>query len=151
MHQNSRDSLRGSSITLRSVLRFSVGKTSFTSRGIALIDAVPTKKRAKVLLFFDMTKYFCKKMHFLVVFLVFAIYILLCTGVSFVINAFYLLKGRVRIDLGRGKGCVPQKSLNRAYIRSVIQHRRGEGMAQHMRGVFLERRDLTHTRAHDSI
>ena len=39
-------------------------------RGVA--DTLPTKKRAKVLLFFDMTKYFCKKMQFLVFFLVFA-------------------------------------------------------------------------------
>ena len=38
-------------------------------RGVA--DTLPTKKRAKVLLFFDMTKYFCKKMQFSVIFLVF--------------------------------------------------------------------------------
>ena len=44
------------------MLRFSVGKTSFTSRGLTLVDVVPTKKRAKVLLFFDMAKYFGKKM-----------------------------------------------------------------------------------------
>jgi len=55
------------------MLRFSVGKTSFTSRGLTLVDVVPTKKRAKVLLFFDMTKYFGKKMHFWVIFLVFAL------------------------------------------------------------------------------
>ena len=37
----------------------------------AFVHTLPTKKRAKVLLFFDMTKYFCKKMQFSVIFLVF--------------------------------------------------------------------------------
>ena len=73
-------------------------------RGV--VDTLPTKKRAKVLLFFELTKYFCKKMHFLVIFLVFAIYILLCTGVSCVIDPLYLLEGRMRIDLGCGERCV---------------------------------------------
>ena len=35
----------------------------------AFVNTLPTKKRAKVLLFFDMTKSFCKKIAFLVIFL----------------------------------------------------------------------------------
>jgi hypothetical protein len=58
------------------MLRFSARKRSAGLRPEGLILRqfliVPTKKRAKVLLFFELTKYFCKKMHFLVVFLVFA-------------------------------------------------------------------------------
>ena len=67
-------------------------------RGV--VFPLPTKKRAKVLLFFDMTKYFCKKMQFLVFFLVFAIFSLRCAGMSSHINALYLLKRRMGINLG---------------------------------------------------
>jgi len=48
-------------------------RPDFFYRAKSLIETLPTKKRAKVLLFFDMTKYFGKKMHFWVIFLVFAL------------------------------------------------------------------------------
>ena len=98
-----------------------------------------------------MTKYFCKKIAFLVIFLNFAMLILRCTGVSGHINAFYLLKSGVRVNLSSTERCMAQQFLNRAYIRSVIQHRRSERVPKHVRRVFLERTNFPHMRAHDSI
>ena len=90
-------------------------------------------------------------MHFLVFFLVFVIRICLCAGVCSHIDAFDLLKGRMRINLGRTEGGMSQKRLDRTDVRAVIEHRRRKRMPQHVRRVLLERRHLPHTRAHDFI
>ena len=95
----------------------------------AFVHTLPTKKRAKVLLFFELTKYFCKKMHFLVIFLVFAIYILLCTGMSRVIDPLDLLKRSMRIYLRGAERRMTQKRLYRPDVRAVIQHRGSKRMA----------------------
>ena len=59
-----------------------------------------SKASAKVLLFFDMTKYFCKKMCFLCIFL--SIWIFFCTFACFLVNfgcilRYYALNGTPNI------------------------------------------------------
>ena len=90
-------------------------------------------------------------MHFLVFFLVFVIRICLCAGVCSHIDAFDLLKGRMRINLGRTEGGMSQKRLDGSYIGAVIEHGSSEGMTEDVRRVFLERTDFSHTRTHDII
>ena len=84
-------------------------------------------------------------------FLLFGLFILLCTGMCGVLYLFYLLEGGMGINLGCAERSMPQKFLDGTYVGSVIEHRGGKGMAEHVRRVLLERADLSHTCAHDSI
>jgi len=79
------------------------------------------------------------------------VFAFLGTRVRLIINAFDLLEGRVRVDLSCTERSVSEQFLNRPYVCAVIQHRRREGMAQHVRRVFLERRDFPHPIAHDGV
>ena len=66
-------------------------------RGV--VDTIPTKKRAKLLQFFELTKSFCKKNAFLVFFLIFATSALLRSRVRSHVDALYLLESGMRIYL----------------------------------------------------
>ena len=107
-----------------------------------------SKKRAKLLHFFYMTKYSCKKNQKMRFFLFFVIFTCLCARMGCHIYTAYLLKRGMRIDLRGAERGMPKQRLYGSDIRTVVQHGRSEGMAQHVRRMFLERRDLAHTRAH---
>ena len=49
------------------------------------------------------------------------------------VDALDLLESGMRIDLGGTQGGVAEECLDRTDIGSVIQHRRGESMAQDVR------------------
>ena len=127
---------------------------------------LPTKKRAKVLLFFELTKFLAKKIQKNVFLLLFPVFLLVffhvwrtlrLSGIAIGsrmglhIDAADLLEGGVRIDLSRAERSMAEQGLDSAYIGSVVQHGRGKSMAEYVRRVFLERGDLAHTRAHNFI
>ena len=72
-------------------------------------------------------------------------------GMRGVIDAFDLLEGGMRIDLGSTERGMSEQFLNSSDVRSVVEHGCSERMAQHMRGVFLERADFSHAFADDGI
>ncbi len=90
-------------------------------------------------------------MQKIVIFLGFVTFIALCTGVSGAINALNLLKSGMGVDLRGTERSMSQELLDRADVGAIIEHGGGKSMAQDVRRMFLERRDGTHTRAHDSI
>ena len=101
--------------------------------------SLPTKKRAKLLQIFYMTKYFLKKikkkMHFVMLLWQFRPIMLVynglfpfCARVSSHIHAFDLLKSSMRIDLRGAERSMTEQFLNSAYIRAVVQHSRSKSM-----------------------
>jgi len=64
------------------------------------------------------------------------------------IDPFYLFKGGMRIDLGGAQRRMSEERLDGTDVGAVVQHRGGEGMAEDVWRVFLERAYLPHTRAH---
>ena len=57
---------------------------------------------------------------------------------SLFINSLQLLKRRVGIDLRRTDTLVSEQILNTLQICTVIQHRRGKSMPEHVGGAFLQ-------------
>ena len=106
------DSLFGASSRTRTNDRWITNLVLYqlSYRGVDFI--LPTKKRAKVLLFFDMTKYFCKKMQLRGHFFCFCTFNLsffaFCAGMRSVIDPFDLLEGRMGIYLRCTQGGVTQ-------------------------------------------
>ena len=58
---------------------------------------------------------------------------------SFFINPFQLLERGVGIDLCRVDTLMPQQFLDALKSCTIVQHRRGEGVPQHVRRAFLQR------------
>ena len=58
---------------------------------------------------------------------------------SFFINPFQLLERGVGIDLCRVDTLMPQQFLDAFKSCTIVQHRRGEGVPQHVRRTFLQR------------
>ena len=72
-------------------------------------------------------------------------------GMRGVIDALDLLEGGMRIDLGSTERRMSEQFLNSSDVGTVVEHGCSESMAQHMRGVFLERADFAHPFADDGI
>ena len=70
---------------------------------------------------------------------------------SLFIYSFQLFERGMGIDLGRRDALMAQQVLDALQSGTVVQHRRGEGMAEHVGRTFLQRRDCRQVLVHDGI
>ena len=67
------------------------------------------------------------------------------------VGLLYLFKGCMGIDLCCREAGVPQQGLDGTDIRTVVEHRGGKGVSEHVRGVLLQGGHLAHTPAYHLI
>jgi len=67
------------------------------------------------------------------------------------VNSLQLLEGGVRVDLRRTHTLMTEQVLHLFQTRTVVQHRSGKGVPQHVRGTLLHRGYLRQVVMYDVI
>ena len=67
------------------------------------------------------------------------------------VNSLQLLEGGVRVDLRRTHTLMTEQVLHLLQARTVVQHRSGEGVPQHVRGTLLHRGHLRQVAAYGLV